>query len=87
MKVAIYTDYDKVVRNDLLFTHDKENNEYIFLQKALLSLGHELHTLDVYFKNKISFDVCLFLDMPKKIFSRNLFQNARTLLYIREIKI
>ena len=66
LKIAIYTDYDNVVQNDLLFSHDTENNEYIFLRNELVDQGHEIHTLDVFFKNKLPIDVCLFLDMPKK---------------------
>lgn len=63
-KYAFFCDYDARVKNDILFD-EKQRDVYVKLAKELHSEGHEVHTLDIYQRNRVDPDVCLFLDVPR----------------------
>ena len=82
-KIGIFCDYDSRVTNDALF---QEENEYLVLKQSLESNGHEMRTLDVFKKNNIEPDICLFLDIPRKHITHYLKCSAKKILLIREPK-
>lgn len=63
-KYAFFCDYDARVKNDFIFDA-KKRDVYSKLAKELNSEGHEVHTLDIYQRNGVDPDVCLFLDVPR----------------------
>lgn len=63
-KFAFYCDYDARVTNDKLFQVESKD-VYAELAKELTGEGHEIHTLDIYQRNNINPDICVFLDVPR----------------------
>lgn len=64
MKIAFYCQYDKRVNDDHFLLNYPITNEYVRLTHELREDGYEVHTLDIYKKQNIHPDICIFLDIP-----------------------
>jgi hypothetical protein len=65
-KIAFYHESDPNVMNDNLIDNYDDTNEYVNFTNKLRDLSCQVHTLDVFQKQKMSPDICIFLDIPKK---------------------
>ena len=62
--VAFYCQSDNRVKEDYFLDNYDETNEYVRLANELRKDGYTVHSLDLYKKDMISPDVCIFLDIP-----------------------
>ena len=65
MKIAFYCDTDYRVKNDIFV--DDYDEEYSNFVRNIRFLGHESHTLDIFWKRNQTVDVCIFFDVPRKM--------------------
>ena len=84
-KIAFYAYKEKRLENDYLLLNMPESNVYVKLMKRLKGFGFDIHTLDIYKKNGILPDLCIFLDIPpiniKKIIKD---KSVKTMVLLRE---
>ena len=62
--LAFYCQGDKRVKKDYFLTNYDETNEYVRLKIELENIGYEVHSLDVFQKQKRNPNICIFLDIP-----------------------
>jgi len=83
--IAFYHQSDKRVKNDYFLDNYDNTNEYV---KFRDELGYEVHSLDIYTKQKREPDICIFLDMPtfniEKVIDRT---KTKTVVMLREAEM
>jgi len=88
MKLAFYCQYDKRVNEDYFLLNYPMTNEYVKLTYELKQDEYEVHTLDVYKKQNIHPDICIFLDIPilsiNKIIDK---QKTKAIAILREAEL
>ena len=84
MKIAFYCDTDYRVKNDIFV--DDYDEEYSNFVRNIRFLGHESHTLDIFWKRNQTVDVCIFFDVPRKmrVLERLKKSGAVTIVWLRE---
>ena len=84
--IAFYHESDPNVTNDNMINNYDDTNESVKLTYELRNLGYQVHTLDIYEKQSIIPDICIFFDIPKK--SINQFINTektKSIVLLREV--
>ena len=83
-KIAFYSPYDKRTKKDGFLNDFDDSNEYVTLSKYLIKLGCEVHSLDVFDKQKVSPDICVFMDIPPVNINRLIDRTTQSIVLLRE---
>jgi len=85
--IAFYCQGDDRVKNDYFLDNYDDTNEYVRLKNELVKDGYEVHSLDVYQKQNIITDICIFLDIPTFSINKIIDKKTKAIAFLREAEI
>jgi len=86
--IAFYHQSDNRVKNDYFLEHYDNTNEYVRFAKELKKDGYRVHSLDIYQKQNIHPQICIFLDVPTLSISQIVdIKNTKTIAMLREAEL
>jgi len=85
--IAFYCQGDKRVKNDYFLDNYDDTNEYVRLRNELVRDGYDVHSLDIYQKQNIIPNICIFLDIPTFSINKIIDKKTKTIAFLREAEI
>ena len=83
-KIAFYAPFDKRIKNDGFLKDFVDLIGYKLLARDLNQLGYEVHSLDVFQRQKIIPNICVFLDIPPVHISELINIKTKSIALLRE---
>jgi alpha(1,3/1,4) fucosyltransferase len=82
--VAFYAPFDKRIKNDGFLKEFDDLKRYAKISTELTKLGFEVHSLDVFKKQKTMPSVCVFLDIPPININKLVDKTTKSIAILRE---